>query len=68
MATLSEQDQILLAFLETVDPESADKVLPPFDENNHVLLFFKYYNPRTKIMAYCGHHYVPVTKSPREFS
>ncbi|XP_065066038.1 ubiquitin carboxyl-terminal hydrolase 7-like [Rhopilema esculentum] len=66
VATLSEQDQILLAFLETVDPESADKVLPPFDENNHVLLFFKYYNPRTKIMAYCGHHYVPVTKSPRE--
>ena len=57
----------MLAFLETVSPESNEKSLPPFDEKGQVLLFFKYYNPRTKIMAYCGHLYVSMSKVPREY-
>lgn len=54
----------MLAFLETVDPESNQQVLPVYDEKSHVLLFFKYYNPKTKVMAYCGHLYVSLTDVP----
>lgn len=26
-----------------------------------VLLFFKRYDPKTKTISYCGHHYMPIT-------
>ena len=58
----------MLAFLETVDPEADQQVLPVYDEKTHVLLFFKYYNPKTRIMAYCGHMYVPLTEVPSKTS
>jgi len=64
--TLNDQDQVMLAFLETIDPSSNQLVLPPYDNKSQVLLFFKYYNPRTGIMAYCGHLYVTLSERPRD--
>ena len=62
--TINDQENLMLTFLETADPELEEKILPPFDEKTQVLLFFKYYNPRTKVMAYCGHLYVPMNQVP----
>lgn len=64
--TINDQENLMLTFLETADPELEEKILPPFDEKTQVLLFFKYYNPRTKVMAYCGHLYVPMNQVPRD--
>ena len=60
----NEQEAVMLAFLETVNVETENLSLPDFDSQNEVLLFFKYYNPRTKILSYCGHAYVPLKSQP----
>lgn len=54
----------MLAFLETVNVESGESSLPDFDSKNEVNLFFKYYDPRTKIMSYCGNAYVDLKSQP----
>ncbi len=54
----------MLAFLETINPELEDETLPYFEEDSQVLLFFKYYNPGTRIMAYCGHLYASMRDYP----
>ena len=58
----------MLAFLETIDPSSNPQVLPAYDDKTQVLLFFKYYNPRAKLMAYCGHYYVTLSEKPSAYS
>lgn len=40
--------------------------LPPFDKDTDVLLFFKLYDPRSKKIHYCGHHYMPVVAKVRK--
>ncbi|KAL1115934.1 hypothetical protein AAG570_005429, partial [Ranatra chinensis] len=47
-------------FLEVLPPDSGLTMLPPFDRDCDVLLFFKMYDPKTKKIYYCGHHYMPV--------
>jgi len=48
-------------FVETMSPEKPLEMLPSFDKDADVLLFFKRYDPRTKTVSYCGHHYMPIT-------
>lgn len=60
----NDQETLMLAFLETLDVESGLDSLPDFDSKNEIILFFKYYNPRTKVMSYCGHAYVDLKSQP----
>ncbi|KAJ4444389.1 hypothetical protein ANN_06181 [Periplaneta americana] len=54
-------------FVEVVPPDSGLQALPAFDKDSDVLLFFKLYDPKTKRIHYCGHHYMPVAaKVPLE--
>ncbi|CAH1982094.1 unnamed protein product [Acanthoscelides obtectus] len=48
-------------FLELLPPDSGLTVLPTFDKETDVLLFFKMYDPKQKKIHYCGHRYLPVT-------
>lgn len=48
-------------FLELLPPDSGQTVLPNFDKETDVLLFFKMYDPKQKKIHYCGHSYLPVT-------
>lgn len=47
-------------FLELLPPDSGLSVLPNFDKDSDVLLFFKMYDPKQKKIHYCGHSYLPV--------
>ncbi|XP_076458949.1 ubiquitin carboxyl-terminal hydrolase 7-like isoform X2 [Babylonia areolata] len=58
---LAEQENPWTLFVETLSPDSGQRVLPHFDKDSDVLLFIKLYNPRTKTMSYCGHLYVPIS-------
>lgn len=60
----NDNEALMLAFLETVNVESGESSLPDFDSKNEVNLFFKYYDPRTKIMSYCGNAYVDLKSQP----
>jgi len=66
----NDSEPLMLAFLETVDVESCgagattNTSLPDFDSKNEVNLFFKYYEPATKTMSYCGHAYVDLRSVP----
>ncbi|KDR24281.1 ubiquitin carboxyl-terminal hydrolase 7 [Zootermopsis nevadensis] len=53
-------------FVEVVPPDSGLQALPPFDKDSDVLLFFKFYDPKTKRIHYCGHHYMPVAAKVQE--
>lgn len=53
-------------FVEVVPPDSGLQALPPFDKDTDVLLFFKLYEPKTKRIHYCGHHYMPVAAKVRK--
>ncbi|VEN46233.1 unnamed protein product [Callosobruchus maculatus] len=48
-------------FLELLPPDNGSTVLPTFDKETDVLLFFKMYDPKQKKIHYCGHSYLPVT-------
>lgn len=60
----NDQDPNMLAFLETVNVDSGLDALPEFDTKNEIILFFKYYNPATKTMSYCGHAYIDLKSQP----
>lgn len=60
----NDNESVMLAYLETVDVESGATALPDFDAKHEVNLFFKYYEPRTKTMSYCGHAYVDLRSLP----
>ena len=47
-------------FVETVSPEHPLQTLPSFHKENDVLLFFKRYDPCSKMISFCGHHYMPI--------
>lgn len=47
-------------FLELLPPDLGLSVLPTFDKETDVLLFFKMYDPKQKKIHYCGHSYLPV--------
>eukprot|EP00794_Sanderia_malayensis_P008888 gene8888-9838_t len=68
MYTINDQETHMLAFLETANPALNEQALPTIDEKIEMCLFFKYYNPVTGIMAYCGHHYVPTNRRPRDLN
>jgi ubiquitin carboxyl-terminal hydrolase 7 len=53
-------------FLELLPPDSGQTVLPNFDKETDVLLFFKMYDPKQKKIHYCGHSYLPVTSKLSE--
>lgn len=53
-------------FLEMLPPDSGFSALPPFDKENDVVLFFKYYDPKQKRIHYCGHHYLPIASKPTD--
>ena len=54
-------------FLEVLPPDSGLSTLPTFDRECDVLLFFKMYDPKTKKIYYCGHHYMPVSSKVCEY-
>jgi len=60
----NDQDPVMLAFLETINVESEMDSLPKFDSKSEIILFFKYYNPETKVMSYCGHAYIDLKAQP----
>ena len=53
----------MTVFLEMGGPASfrADGRLEPFDKDQDVMLFFKYYDPRRERIHCAGHMYVPIT-------
>ncbi|XP_013142976.1 PREDICTED: ubiquitin carboxyl-terminal hydrolase 7 [Papilio polytes] len=53
-------------FLEMLPPDSGFSSLPPFDKENDVVLFFKYYDPKQKRIHYCGHHYLSIASKPAD--
>jgi len=48
-------------FLELLTPETDTDTLPTFDKDQDVMLFFKYYCPRTSKVHYMSHLYLPIT-------
>ncbi|CAK9290332.1 unnamed protein product [Gordionus sp. m RMFG-2023] len=54
--------EIWTVFLETVIPDADQPVLPPFDSLTQVLLFLKFYDPKLKMIYYCGHAYADVNR------
>lgn len=48
-------------FLEVAPPETPSRPLPPFDKDQDVMLFFKYYDPEVEKIHYMGHMYVAIT-------
>ncbi|XP_023245457.1 ubiquitin carboxyl-terminal hydrolase 7 [Copidosoma floridanum] len=53
-------------FVELISPDLGVMLLPSFDKDTDVLLFFKLYDPKKKRIHYCGHHYMPVTSKVQE--
>ena len=45
-------------FLEIVSLDDGPSVLPSFDTETEVLIFFKLYDPKVRKIYYCGHSYV----------
>lgn len=48
-------------FLELAPPDSPNASLPPFDKDQDVMLFFKFYDPAKEKIYYMGHMYVAIT-------
>nr|CAD7262037.1 unnamed protein product [Timema shepardi] len=63
---VSENQNPWNVFVEMVPPDSGLQSLPSFDKDSDVLLFFKLYDPRSKRIHYCGHHYMPVAAKVQE--
>ena len=61
LSDLSDNHSPWTIFVETVKPDDGMRVLPNFDKDTDVLLFFKYYDPKGKRMSYCGHHYMHIS-------
>ncbi|XKL66747.1 hypothetical protein PGB90_010167 [Kerria lacca] len=45
-------------FLEIIPLDSGLNVLPSYDNETEILIFFKLYDPKVRKIYYCGHHYV----------
>ncbi|XP_065225865.1 ubiquitin carboxyl-terminal hydrolase 7 [Planococcus citri] len=45
-------------FLEIIPLDIGMNMLPTFDSESEVLVFFKLYDPKVRKIYYCGHHYV----------
>ena len=60
MLDVSENANPWTIFLELLPPDIA-RPLPTFDKDQDVMLFFKYYCPRTKKIHYMGHLYLATT-------
>nr|XP_032519443.1 ubiquitin carboxyl-terminal hydrolase 7-like [Danaus plexippus plexippus] len=63
---ISENMNPWSVFLEMLPPDSGLNALPPFDKENDVVLFFKFYDPKQKRIHYCGHHYLPIASKPAD--
>lgn len=50
-------------WVEIHPPDSPLKSLPPFDKDADVLLFMKFYDPKTKTLNYCGYLLVPFSRT-----
>jgi len=62
MTEVSENCNPWTIFLELLTPEvEANKPLPTFDKDQDVMLFFKYYCPRTQKTHYMSHLYLAIT-------
>lgn len=51
----AEMKPIWRLFVETLAPDAGLTALPPYDFQNQVLLFFKFYDPSRRLISYCGH-------------
>jgi len=61
MNEVCENSQSWLIYLEMVLPDITNHSLPPFDKDQDVVLYFKYYCPLTKTIQYMGHQYLSIT-------
>ena len=62
MTEVAENSNPWTVFLELLNPEvEANRPLPTFDKDQDVMLFFKYYCPRTGKIHYMSHMYLPIT-------
>ena len=62
----SESQNPWNVFLEMIEPDSGHTSLNPIDRENDVLLFFKYYDPKHRILSYFCHLHRPITSKTRE--
>lgn len=53
-------------FLEMVDADSPTLTLEPYSRESHVLIFFKFYDPKHKILSYFCHLHCPFKSTGRE--
>lgn len=58
---LAENDNPWTMFMEILPVGSKQHSLPQFDRESDVLLFFKRYDPKSRTISYCGHHYMPIS-------
>lgn len=62
MTEVAENSNPWTVFLELLNPEvEATRPLPTFDKDQDVMLFFKFYCPRTGKIHYMSHMYLPIT-------
>lgn len=47
-------------------PGNRHNSLPIFDVANDVILFLKYYDPKQKLLYYCGHLYIRIDSNPSD--
>ena len=53
-------------FLELVRPDSESLALPTINRETDVLLFFKYYDPKAKMISYFGHEHLATSCKTRD--
>jgi len=61
MTEVTDNSTPWMIFLEMLSPEVPASSLPPFDKDQDVMLFFKYYCPVAKKIYYMGHLYLSIT-------
>lgn len=61
MSEVSENSAAWQVLLEVLPPDIPTATLPPFDKDKDVMLFFKYYCPRTRKIHYVGHLYLAIS-------
>ena len=62
MVEVAENYNPWTIFLELLQPDNDPNApLPTFDKDQDVMLFFKYYCPRTSRVHYMGHMYLAIT-------
>jgi len=61
MTEVSDSSAPWFIYLEILPPDQPNLSLPPFDKDQDVVIFFKYYSPFTNKIHYMGHQYLAIS-------